>query len=57
MTLKLLIYKAVMDGLLLEEIPLTSYYYEGKLRGLLAEHVTAYTGEDLLSKMNAGQAV
>ena len=46
-----------MDGLLLEEIPLTSYYYEGKLRELLTEHVTAYTGEDLLSKMNAGQAI
>lgn len=57
MTIKLLIHKAVMDGLLLEEIPLTSYYYEGKLRELLAEHVTAYTGEDLLSKMNAGQAI
>lgn len=57
MAIKLLIHKALMDGLLLEEIPLTSYYYEGKLRGLFAEHVTAYTGEDLLSKMNAGQAI
>ena len=57
MAIKLLIHKALMDGLLLEEIPLTSYYYEGKPRGLLAEHVTAYKGEDLLSKMNAGQAI
>lgn len=49
LTLKL--HKTVLDGLLLEEIPLT-YYYEGKLRVLLAQHVTVYTGEDLIDRMD-----
>lgn len=49
LTLKL--HETVLDGLLLEEIPLT-YYYEGKLRVLLAQHVTVYTGEDLIDRMD-----